>query len=102
EPPDHPFIAAVLQGVDDLLSNAIILQGRPRALETEVDVLTLLAYERREGGRQPTTPTDGAAHTGGCIEATAAEYVARPPLTADAALGVSPGTQKSSYDFGRC
>jgi hypothetical protein len=74
--------------VDDLLSYAIILQGHPRALETEVDVLALLAYEHREGVRQPATPADGAAHTGECIEASPAEYVARPPLTADAELGV--------------
>ena len=58
------------------------------ALETEVDVLALLAYERREGGRQPATPADGAAHMGECIEASPAQYVARPPLTADAELGV--------------
>jgi hypothetical protein len=71
--------------------------------ETEVDVLALLAYERREGGRQPATSADGAAHTGECIEASAAEYVARPPLTADAGLGVSLRVQKpNSYNSGHC
>src|SRR5215211_4958581 len=103
EPPDHPFVATVLEGVDYLLADAIVFQGRPGALETEVDVFALLTYERREGGRKPATSADGAAHTGECIEASEAEYVAQPPLTADAGLGVSLRVQKAEmFAFGLC
>ena len=83
--------------MDYLLADAVVLQGCPRAREAEVDVLALLAYERREGSRQPATSTDGAAHTGECIEASATENVARPPLTPDAGLGMSLGIQTKSY-----
>ena len=99
--PDHLLVAAVLEGVHDLLADALVLQGRPGALEAEVHVLALLAYERREGGGQPATPADGAAHTGECLEASAAEHVARPPLAADAALGVEQVGERSEVGFVR-
>src|SRR5215212_5259038 len=96
EPLYDAGVAAVFEGVDDLLADALVLQGRPRALETEVDVLALLAHERREGSGQPATPADRAAHHRKRFETGAAEYIARPPLTADAALGMSHGTQRGS------
>ena len=68
-------------------------------LETEVDVLALLAYERREGGRQPAPPADGASDTGERLEASAAEYVARPPLTADAAFGIEEVGERGEVGF---
>ena len=88
--------------MDYLLADAIVLEGRPGARETEVDVLALLAYERREGGRQPAASADGATHTGERIEARAAEYVARPPPTADAGFGVSLGIQTRCCGSMRC
>jgi hypothetical protein len=101
EPLDNPFVDVVLEGMDDLLADALVFQGRPRALEAEVDVLALLAHQRRKGGRQPATSTDGAADPGEGLEARAAQYIARPPPTADAALGVSLGVQ-GRYDSGHC
>jgi hypothetical protein len=86
QPFDDRGVAPVLQGVDDLLAEALVAQGRKGALETEAHPLAFVADEGLEGRRPPAPGADGTTYLGQGLEAVPAEEVARPPLTADAAL----------------
>ena len=85
---DDPRVTPLLEGVDDLLSDAGVFQRGRGALETEAYALALVANEGLEGGRLPAPGAGGAPGAGQGLKARPAEQVARAPLAADAVLGV--------------
>ncbi|HLL98082.1 MAG TPA: hypothetical protein VK276_03335 [Rubrobacteraceae bacterium] len=85
-PLDDLSVAAVLQGVHDLLSDALVPQRHAGALETKVQALARVADEGLEGRRHPTAGAHGTAHPGQRLEAVPAGEAARQPVAADAAL----------------